>query len=287
MRPSALVLVLTLSVPGCVISIDLPEDRNERTADAALADVVEDLAERALERNLLARMREGLPIEELPDPGLEEFEDEIDFAREILQRLDEIDADELDHDDWVTWAVLSWEQEKTIGAEPHYWLQGFLTPYSTPLAYMQQIFQGYVIDDEDDLEDYLELVEQAPGFIRALHERAAGAMERGIVVPAPALPAVIGIVEAAIAPADAGAFALGDGRAESLDADDVEDAQGRLAVLVDEGINPALRELADFLAGEYSAAAPDEVGLSQYPGGDEYYRYRVRASTTMDVGSPS
>lgn len=278
-----LVLVASLSTPGCVIRVDRPEDRNEKTAEAALADVAEDLTEHALEKNLLARMREGLPIEKLPDPGIEEFEDEIEFAREILERLDDIDADELGHDDWLTWSVLRWQQETTVDAEPYYWLDSFLTSYSTPLASLQQIFQGYVLADEEDLEEYLELVEQTSGFVRALNDRAVGAMERGIVVPQPALPAVIGIVEAAIAPADAGAFALVDARVEGLDEDEVDEAREELAQLVEDEVNPALRDLTDFLAGEYTEAAPEGVGITQYPGGEDYYRYLVRASTTMNV----
>ena len=37
------------------------------------------------------------------------------------------------------------------------------------------------------------------------------------------------------------------------------------------------------LGPDYVAAAPDKVGLAQYPGGREYYRYLVKRTTTLDT----
>ena len=48
-------------------------------------------------------------------------------------------------------------------------------------------------------------------------------------------------------------------------------------------MNPPLRTLADWLDGEYRGAAPDAVGLGQYPGGPEAYAWLVRWHTTLDV----
>ena len=53
--------------------------------------------------------------------------------------------------------------------------------------------------------------------------------------------------------------------------------------VVQDEINPALQRLAGFLDGDYRAAAPAGVGISQYPGGADYYRYLARFMTTMET----
>ena len=43
--------------------------------------------------------------------------------------------------------------------------------------------------------------------------------------------------------------------------------RSRLASLIEDGVNPVVRALADWLDGDYRKEAPEAVGLSQYPGG--------------------
>ena len=53
--------------------------------------------------------------------------------------------------------------------------------------------------------------------------------------------------------------------------------------LVSEQVLPAQRRLRDFVAGEYSAAAPSNGALSAYPDGAAVYAAAVRRSTTTDL----
>jgi uncharacterized protein (DUF885 family) len=48
-------------------------------------------------------------------------------------------------------------------------------------------------------------------------------------------------------------------------------------------IVPAFQSVAAYLTGPYRVGAPAGVGLSQYRGGAEYYRYLVVANTTLTV----
>jgi uncharacterized protein (DUF885 family) len=48
-------------------------------------------------------------------------------------------------------------------------------------------------------------------------------------------------------------------------------------------VNPAFERIAASLEGDYLKAAPAGVGLSQYPGGREYYRFLVRRETTTEL----
>jgi len=54
-------------------------------------------------------------------------------------------------------------------------------------------------------------------------------------------------------------------------------------VIVGDEIVPAYQRLHDFLKNEYLPACRDTVGLSDLPGGTEWYAYKVRTSTTTDL----
>jgi uncharacterized protein (DUF885 family) len=55
------------------------------------------------------------------------------------------------------------------------------------------------------------------------------------------------------------------------------------AHIVDDQVVPAVEKLVTLLSGPYATAAPDRVGLSQYPGGASYYNLLVRWHTTLNT----
>ena len=50
-----------------------------------------------------------------------------------------------------------------------------------------------------------------------------------------------------------------------------------------EGVNPALRDLRAFVAGEYLPAAPEQAGLTHVPGGEALYAHFARTYTTTEL----
>ena len=53
--------------------------------------------------------------------------------------------------------------------------------------------------------------------------------------------------------------------------------------MIQSEINPELRALIDYVGGDYARKAPDGVGMQQYAGGKQYYRFMVRAYTTLEI----
>ena len=285
-----------------------------------LAAVAEDVWQRQLEVDLRARAREGLPLERLPIPTLERARADADFGRTVLDRLAGIDTEALGADDRITWELLHRGASMTIEGLDHYWvITNVLTPYSSPIGAMRQVFGLVPVADDAGRADYLALLAQVPEAVAFVESHARAQMERGIVVPEPNMDAVVGIVRAGIAPFSTGPFAVAEARlgaqggdpgaqgddAGAEDGAAAEDGAGagdgaaaehgtaaqdgagaffaEAERIVDDEINPALASLAAFLDGEYRAAAPPEVGLSRLPGGEAAYRYLVRVHTTMDV----
>ena len=280
-RPRAVAALLLLA--GACADAAAPDPA------ADLAAIAEDVWQRQLEVDFRARVREGLPLDELPIPTLERAQADADFSRAVLDRLEAIDLDALGSDDRITWEVLQRRAALTIEGLEHYWvITNVLTPYSSPIGSLRQLFGMVPVADERGRAEYLGLLAQVPGAIGFVESHARGQMERGIVVPQPNMDAVVGIVRASSAPFSTGPFAVAEARlgAEGEGADAGESAAAFLAEaarIVEDEVNPALDRLAAFLDGDYRAAAPVEVGLSRQPGGEAAYRYLVRYHTTMDI----
>jgi uncharacterized protein (DUF885 family) len=60
-------------------------------------------------------------------------------------------------------------------------------------------------------------------------------------------------------------------------------AREQVAGVVRDVVLPADRRLLDFLRDEYLATTREHPGLASVPGGDELYRYAIRAWTTLDM----
>lgn len=283
--PRTRAVAAPLLLAGALSCADAPAPNHA----ADLAAVAEDVWQRQLEVDFRARVRVGLPLDELPIPTLERAQADADFSRAVLDRLDAIDLDALGSDDRITWEVLQRRAALTIEGLEHYWVvTNVLTPYSSPIGSLRQLFAMVPVADERGRAEYLGLLAQVPGAVGFVESHARGQMERGIVVPQPNMDAVVGIVRASSAPFSTGPFAVAEARlgAEGEGAGAGESAAAFLAEasrIVDDEINPALDRLAAFLDGDYRAAARPEVGLSRQPGGEAAYRYLVRYHTTMDI----
>jgi uncharacterized protein (DUF885 family) len=72
-------------------------------------------------------------------------------------------------------------------------------------------------------------------------------------------------------------------RLEGVSAADAESFRAAIRILINGQIRPATKALADDYGASYRARAPSAVGLSQYPGGAEYYAWLVKRHTTFDV----
>ena len=71
--------------------------------------------------------------------------------------------------------------------------------------------------------------------------------------------------------------------AEGLEEADRARLESRAREVVGQQALPALRRLAAFLDDEYRLYARDTVGALELPQGNDYYRQRIRAMTTLDL----
>ena len=251
-------------------------------ASAQLASLVDEVWNRSIERAPFLRVNEGLPLTEIPELDYARAEDDAAYAQSVVDRIEAIDLGALPHDDLLTAQILRWQSSMTVEGLQYYWLNSFQTPYRNPLPRMRLLFVPQLLEDLQDLENYLSLVEQVMGFVRSMHETAYGQAERGYVLSAANLPAVVALTRSMIRPPDEHWLAPAADKLAVFETENAEAFELQFADLV-ALMNNALESYADYLEGEYADQAPAGVGVKQYPNGEAYYRYLTRLHTTMDV----
>lgn len=286
-RPLLAVLVaVALGLHGCTAADDAAEvgSGGEVSEDSAqLETLVEEVMDRAVERSPMLRIRAGLPVTELPPFDYGRAEEDAAFAQSVLDRLDAIDSEALEHDDLLTAEVLRWQAAMEVEGLQYYWLQSLVTPYVNPLPDAQQLFGAQPVEDLQDLENYLLLLEQVPGYVRSLHDTLRQQAARGYVVSRANMPAVIAVTRSAIQPPNGHPLAPPGDKLSAFATEDAQAFEIDFGGIISGQINPALEELVAYLEGEYLEQAPDAVGVRQYPDGEAFYRYLTRLHTTMDV----
>jgi len=235
-------------------------------APLELKSIADEVWTRQLEHDPAARARLGMTVERMPDPSYEKAVADAAFARGVLERLNRIDAKALGENDRVTLAILKWRQQMTIEGLEHFWLRSPVTPYNSAARATAVIFKQMKMSG-----DYVKLLDGYARYVDALTAVVREQQRRGILLPKAEIPLVRGMFTAMRREPESSPFYR-----EAANAAEIR------AAIVDR-INPALQRLEALFGPEYEAAAPDAVGLSQYPGGAAAYRYLMRASTSLDL----
>ena len=234
-------------------------------------------------RSLGLRLRLGLPIDELGDISEKRAKEDAAFAASLQKSLAAVRENDLDHEERLSLAILRSELMELTEAPRFYWLTFPVTPYASPLRTVHLPFTGHVFRGRADLDHYTGLLSRYSDLISAMEAKLRAQEKRGIRVARPEIPLVVKAFETIRQPSEKSLFTVAAERLASVSAVEQEGFAGRVSAAIETRINPALKSLTDYLSGDYSKKAREEVGLSQYPGGRDFYRYLVRLYTTLDV----
>jgi uncharacterized protein (DUF885 family) len=203
----------------------------------------------------------------------------------MLQRLEAIDSSRLDHQQQLTAAMLERQLGLMIEQAEYYW-QGFsVTPYQAGFIFSSTLptaLRSAPLVSAEDVDAYLALVADIGRFVNDQADKLEGQAEHGIRLPKPALPGV----RAVFTSLQSGLpqlVVVDETRTLQLTAED----RARLEAGITEILNgtnlPAIENLLQYIGDDYQGRAPEAVGLAQYPGGKEYYRFLIRNETTLDL----
>jgi uncharacterized protein (DUF885 family) len=251
---------------------------------SALDRLADRYWQRALDNDYCLRAQIGLPIERIRPVTLESADEDAAFAESLLDGLAAIDLSALDHQRWLTHRTLSYLASKAIGSRTHFWLQQQVTPYGGwQVPYIASILRKFQFENDDDAAQYETLLHEYALFVGSIRAFVEGQHRRGIILPNAEIDATQAMYEGFARDEHNAQLVPGDDRIEALSPTRRSAFRSAAESTISNELEPALRSIAAYLAGPYRTGAPDGVGLSQYPGGDEYYRYLVMANTTLTV----
>jgi uncharacterized protein (DUF885 family) len=248
-----------------------------------LDEVADAYWKHEFERDVGLRLKYGLPVERLPEVSQRDEDAEAAFARQILERLREIKREELQPEQALTLDILRWKAGNTAEGARFYWLAFPVTPYSSPITAVNRVFTTFRFQQAGDQDRYLALLEAYPAFVDQMRAKLEGQRSRGVLLPKDEIDLVAPFVASVGKRGEDSALFVKSDRLTAVDAAAARAFQERARSVIDTKIAPAFDRLQAVLGGDYRAQAPSAVGLGQYPGGKEAYRFLVRLHTTMDV----
>lgn len=273
-----LLIILLLSLAGAA-----PKEK-PAAGSKALAAILADLDKHTVERNPLARLQRGLDVSKLPEYSFEAYRKELAVYRAYRDRLAHIAPEGLTHEEWLSREILDWQLAREIESESHFWLFFQITPYSAPFLGMHPVFTGFTFDDDKDLPRYLDLLRQYAKGIDQLRANLETQRSKGILLPKAEIDPVAGMIRAFVRKPEESLFAVSSERLAKIDPKKAAAFQADVLKQVETKTNPALEALAGLPDSQaYRQAAPDKVGIGQYPEGQAAYRFLVRYRTTLDV----
>ncbi|PKL96243.1 MAG: DUF885 domain-containing protein [Gammaproteobacteria bacterium HGW-Gammaproteobacteria-8] len=272
---------------GLVLLAAAPLAAQDADAGKAFAELVADYEVWRLAENPIRAGREGdlEAAARWPDPSAEAVARRNAAEREFLKRLRAIDPAALNTTDATSYAVLSYLLETATALMPFAPERmpfvndsGF---FSMPLSLAASIRPR----NFEQAEAWLTRLERLPDYLAGHRAWMEKGVAEGFVQPVDVVEAVLGQLEAIVASSleDSPLLAPLDALPAQLDADRRTALRQRAVSLVVDTVMPAYRELIAFFRETYLAEPRTSIGISEVPGGRDYYRVLVRQHTTLDT----
>jgi uncharacterized protein (DUF885 family) len=229
------------------------------------------------------RLREGMPVDRLPNLSLAHAQENAAFGKGVLDRLSRVKPGELSHDEELTLAILRGEADELVTAPSSYWLTFPVTPYIFRSVGSAQVFTSHAFRNKADADHYAMLVAQYPDLVVALEGKLREQEKRGIRIARDEIPLVVATLAPVGREKEQNLLWVKGERLSALEPAERDAFLARLGESIQGKVRPAAASLAGYLTGDYQKNAPEAVGVGQYPGGVAYYRAQVRRTTLPDA----
>lgn len=265
-----------------VVALLMAQTAPAMAADARLSELIAEYEAFVSARHPEVQVQAGKTVSrtETTDPA--QLAADAAFARQLTTRLATIDETRLSEDERLSLGVLRSELV-TVEALPDLIADQLSGPYvlSYGLDVAQRILDANPLVTAEDARAYVSVLRSVAEELTRGRTRLDAQARRGIRLPKAQVPRSRGTLnqyEAASAlwgaPAGERLAKLAPDQREKL----LRDAQPAAALVA-----AAARAFLDALGPDYLAAAPDRIGLSQYPGGEDNYRRNIRRLLTVAV----
>ncbi|NNC47783.1 MAG: DUF885 domain-containing protein [Sphingomonas sp.] len=224
--------------------------------------------------------------DKLWDTSLAAMDRQAARAQAFLEELNAIPTDELDADTQVAKAILMRSLSETVEANSYGQRLMLFTNRGGWHQSIAGLGRNLVFESAQDYENYLARLAAYPKLNDDAIAVSRMAVEGGYTLPCVALDnfeeSITGVI-----PEDATQSRLYEPfRREApanIDSDQWADLQARAQALIDTELRAAYATHAEWYVNDYECS--DQVGISNQPGGREYYDFRIRQMTTTGMSA--
>jgi uncharacterized protein (DUF885 family) len=208
----------------------------------------------------------------------EGIQTKLDILKSWKQDLEAINVSNLTESQQINYDLANYVLDNDI-----YILESkiYENPLNSEGGFLTDLFysiQGINADTEEKRENYIKKIKALPQYLDDHMELMKSGMASGRMAPKVVTQNCINLLESQLtAPAEQSVY--------FIPASKLDDEEFNLECL--KAINgkavPALQQYHKFLVSTYLPAAPEEIGVSSWPQGKEYYEQRIKYFTTLDI----
>jgi uncharacterized protein (DUF885 family) len=207
---------------------------------------------------------------------------------EFLRRLLEIDREQLDSQDRLSYDVFKLNREQSLEGNQ---FPSHLLPinqfYSLTSSFVQ-LGSGTSAHPFKTVKDYDDFLSRADQFAINVDQVITNMQEgtrQGIVQPRILMEKLLPQLESQLVedPKDSGFYAPIRNMPDDFSNEDRERLTAAYTDKINNTIVPAYQQLSNFIGDDYLAAARETVGLYALPNGEAWYAYLMRVRTTTDM----
>lgn len=230
------------------------------------------------------RLQSNLPINEFDPITLERAQQEAQFSKRMLHRLDRIDLAAVPHDQWLLAKMLDHSFRSGSFADQNFWFDFAVVPYAGGQLINGDhvMLAGQRLGTSDERQQYLHLLDSYATMLDQIAAKTRLQAGRGIRVPRPAIPGVVATFRAL--QASVGDTLLPSAtRLGEVPAADAKPFTTAVRERINDRIVPAYAAIIALFDESYTRSAPADVGLRRYSGGRERYLRAITDSTDSDL----
>lgn len=277
--------------PGDEVSPATTSGAPAQSQQEQLAALVDEFYEKWLELNPLSANSIGdyRYNDRLANPlGPEYRQAAIELNRLYLERVLEFDPEQMQEPDRLTYETFRLSREMYIEGQQY---PGYLQPINQFRSFLNRFVQlgsGSSTHPFKTVKDYDDFLSRTDDFLltvdQAIENMRVGAAE-GVVQPTILMQKMLPQLESQFAEnvEDSAFYMPVRNMPEEFSVADRERLTEAYRTSISERVIPAYKRMHNFVGDDYMSSTRDSVGLSELPGGAEWYAYMVRLRTTTDL----
>lgn len=256
--------------------------------DAALRQLVDEAWDWEVQTDplLATEVADSRGQDRLPTESLELLEARADQRQRFLERLLAIEQGALSDTARADHQVLRTRLSDAIAEHRYGTALMPLTSRSGFHVFLPDLAQSMRLETESNFRNYVARLNDVPRYFGEQIALLRAGIARGLTPPAIVLRDIEQQLESQVVETHAESLLykpFQQARPAGISEEAWRSLSGDAAMAIEQAVVPAFRDLLAFMRGEYLPACRGSIAAGALPEGREFYRYRVRHFTTLEL----